>query len=370
MKKVLLLTAITSLAARAIFAVTLLNSPLAELNFLPGLDMATLLEFSEWNSGKHDSTPMFVLHRFLLFFCYLISGKCHNTAVIYVVQSLAGVAGAVFCSWGMFRLCKELRCAAIAGVIYALYSPFLLYEGVALQESILAHTFTIALALLIAFTNAERDAAACGLAAGIMLGLNSSGRPATSAAAVILIGFAMYQTRKSNNKKALSAPLCGLLAVWLTAALFNGFFRNSYSPFFNVMPHLVELHSGEPAASAAEIRSETVNPAVQYLRVLWGAIKNSPHIFGMREIPENLDFNVISREFPVLFFGPGLLMSTAVTGMVTFILLKKRSMLILYIAIAACILPLSARIPIGRYRLILIPVFIWFAAMLINELIS
>jgi hypothetical protein len=204
-----------------------------------------------------------------------------------------------------------------------------------------------------------------GIAAGVILGLNSAGRPATAFAAIVLAAYPLWLCRREKLSFARFAPLCAVGAVWLAASLFNGYFRHSFSPFFNVMPHLTEIHAGDPAGVFA-----TSNPVISYARVLLAAIKNFPFFFGVREIPENLDYYLLCRKYPLFSIGPVWLIPLAVSGIISLILLKRKNAVPLLLALAAMLLPLAARYPIGRYRLMLIPLFVWFAAAFINELIE
>ena len=367
LKKTLFAVCCIALAVRTAAVYTVSGSVLQAYNLLPGLDMETLMRFSNWTSGDPESAPMFVLHRFLLFFSYLAGGGNYNLTLIHALQSLAGTIAAVFAAYGAFLLTKRNLIALIAGVIYAVYGPVLLYECVALQESILVHTLTIALALYIKYAENSSANRLWGVAAGILLGLNSAGRPASAFAAAALAVYPFWLCRKDKLDFSRFAPLCGTAAVWLTAALFNGYFRNSFSPFFNVMPHLTDIHA---SGNSIEGVPASGNALVSYGKVLLAAAKGVPHLLGIREIPENLDYYLLAHKYPFFSIGPVWLMAPAVTGIIAVALLKRKNCLPLVIAFAALLLPLAARCPIGRYRLMLIPLFIWFTAALINELIS
>ena len=361
LKKALLLTGTAALFVRLIYGVLFAATPLAAFNTLPGLDMATLLEFSQWDNASPRSLPMFVLHRFLLFFTYLSAGKTHNFLLIYLVQSLFGITASMFAAWGVWQLSKSFRATLIAGIIYALYGPFLLYESVALQESILTHTLIIGFAIWMNFV--DKRSTICGVISGIILGLNSSGRPATAFLAAAMAIYPLWVHRKEKFSVANLSFLFSLAAVWFTATLFNGYFRQTYNPFFNVMPHLTEVHAPQSA-------TESSNIIISYFKVFFAAVKNVPYHFGMREIPENLDYDVIRKILPILFFGPLLVMPFAVAGIISMALLKRKELISCYIATLFLALPLAARIPIGRYRLLLMPFFIIFAALFIEELIK
>ena len=369
LKQVLLLTGFAALLIRVIWGLTFLTSEIAAFNYLPGLDMATLLRFSEWTSTDHESAPMFVLHRLLLFACYLAAGKSHNVIVIWLVQSFFGIAGSIFMAWGIDLLSKNTRAALAGGLIYGIYGPFLLYESVALQESVLVHTLTIAFALLLYFRQSRNTGV--GILCGIVLGLNSAGRPATVFLALAFALFPIWENRREKLSPVMFSILVSLLSVWGIAALFNGYFRESFSPFFNVMPHLAEVHAPQTAAAAAETVQTAKDTGVslpEYFAVLAGAVKNVPMLFGMREIPENLDYDVIRKMLPILSFGPSLLMPFAVAGMIAAVLLKRKELQVLYVAVAFLVLPLASRMPIGRYRLMLVPFFIVFAVFLAVEI--
>ena len=68
--------------------------------------------------------------------------------------------------------------------------------------------------------------------------------------------------------------------------------------------------------------------------------------------------------------GPVWLIPAAMAGVISLALLKRRKFLPLYLTFASLLLPLASRCPIGRYRLMLIPLFVWFAAAFINELVD
>ena len=375
LKRVLWLTALAAVIIRVIYGIAFLSSELAEFNYLDGLDMSTHLKFANWHIIKPWSLPMFVMHRFLLFFCFIIAGNWHDPATIYTVQALFGVGGAVAAAWSVYLLSKNTKASLAAGLIYGFYGPFLLYESVALQESVLVHTLAMAFALLLYFLQTKR--ADAGILCGILLGMNSAGRPATALFALVLALYPFYEQRKEKLQLKRFAVLFALFGVWCAASLFNKYYKDTFSPFFNVMPHLVEVHTSAPAAPAVQTAVQTAETAAQntsvlsgYFSVLWGAIKNVPLLFGMREIPENLDYDVIRGVLPILSLGPLLLMPFAAAGMIVMALLRKKELLLLYVSIAVLIVPLAARVPIGRYRLLLIPFFIIFAVLLISEMVS
>ena len=365
LKKAIIITGIAALVIRIIYGLSFLISELAVFNDLEGLDMATLLEFSQWDRNTDRSAPMFVLHRFLLFFCYLAAGKSHNVLLIYIVQSLFGAAASMFAVIGVWNFSKSFRASLLAGLMYALYGPFLLYESVALQEAVLTHTLTIGFVIYLVFL--KKNSALYGILSGIILGLNSAGRPASAFLAVAMAFYGLWIKRKEKISAADTSFSVSLGAVWLAAALFNGYFRNSFNPFFNVMPHLADVHNAAPAA-AGTLQQPSAFSA--YFNVLLGAVKNVPALFGMREIPENLDYDTLRQILSLLSFGPLIVIPFASSGIISQALLKRKELIVCYMALFFLAFPLAARIPIGRYRLLLMPFFIFFAALFIEEIIK
>lgn len=364
LKKAMLITAAAALLVRLVYIPFFLTGELAAFNSLDGLDMATLLEFSEWDKNTDRSAPMFVLHRFLLYFCYLGAGKSHDPLLIYCVQSLFGTVASAFAVLGAWQLSKSFRASLITGMIYALYGPFLLYESVALQESVLTHTLVIGFAIWL--IHLEKNSCRSGILSGIILGLNSSGRPATAFLAVAMALYSLWAKRKEKVSVVNFSFLISLAAVWVAAALFNGYFRNCFNPFFNVMPHLTEVHNTQLSPAA----TQGINPAAAYLNIFIGAVKNIPALFGMREIPENLDYDTIRGILPILSLGPLIVMPLAVSGIITLALLKRKELAVCYMTLFFLAFPLASRVAIGRYRLLMMPFFIIFAALFIEEIIK
>ena len=51
--------------------------------------METLLRFSEWGPGREFS-PLFVIHRFLIYFVWLVNGEEHCVPAVIICQCLFG----------------------------------------------------------------------------------------------------------------------------------------------------------------------------------------------------------------------------------------------------------------------------------------
>ena len=93
-KTVLTAAAVFSAIVRSVYFFWYLESPFRHFHKVTGLDMETLLRFSEWEQGREFS-PLFVVHRFLIYLVWLFNGKEHCIPVVILIQNLAGIAGAV-----------------------------------------------------------------------------------------------------------------------------------------------------------------------------------------------------------------------------------------------------------------------------------
>jgi hypothetical protein len=133
-KKILLTTGAAAIAVRGIFAWIFSASMFKNYHLVRGLDMETLLRFSEWGTGG-DAVPLLTPHRLLLFINWIAHGKTHETAPVFFIQSLIGVLGCMAVADITLSLTGKRRGALAAGVIAALYLPSLVYEFSILQDS-------------------------------------------------------------------------------------------------------------------------------------------------------------------------------------------------------------------------------------------
>ena len=356
-KKILLSVSVTALVIRIAFAVIFSGSFFASYHLVPGLDMQTLLRFSEWAPGN-DHLPFFTFHRVLLYLIWIINGQNHCVWAAFVIQSLLGVAGTAAVADITLRLCRNRKAALIAGIASAAYLPLLVYEFSILQE-----TFMVNFALLTFWSMfhalKRRFDTFPSLLFSVVMFAALAGRPAAVFMGAAIWIFVIYKMFKRKLLKKLLLPVAVLLILLAGASIFNKHFFGWFSPFYRVMPYTVAYNTGTTdgvsAVSTADVWHSAVNAA-----------RRVPTLFKYGELPENQNIYFWCEKIPllILLISPGILIPCAVAGIVVLLLSgawKKRYGLLL-IPVVMLALPLCAREAIGRYRLMLVPYFFMIAA--------
>ena len=351
-KRLLLIVLIAASAVRAVFFCFWYAGAFRFWHRVPGLDMQTLLRFSEWGTG-HEFKPLFVVHRILIYLVWLACGRQHCVEALVVIQSLFAAAGAVMVADIVLSLWGRRGTALCAGLFYALYGPLVLYDFCVLQESV---TTTLILAGVWAFVRcrARKYPPGKSFCTGLLLGLCSVGRPVAAALALFLPGYTLLKSRRGTLLMA-----AGVLAVWTAAGTFNLAFSGDSSPFFRVLPYTMRYHAEKAPAGSGETAG-----------LFPGLPCRAAKFFLAFEMPENLNYYFLRHRLTPLKFlpGPGLLMPAALAGFLLMLGRIGRREGVIVFVIVLLALPLAAREPIGRYRLHLIPCFVVCAAWFFNVL--
>ena len=354
-RRILGITAAAAVAVRLLFLLEWVDSPYRCFHRVPGLDMETLLRMSEWGGGA-NFPPIFTFHRVLIHLIWRFHGFRHSVEALFAVQSLLGVAAAVLVADLALTLYRKRGAALVVGLVAASYVPFLFYEFAVLQES---STLFLVLAAFWLLLKARRRAFAPrrSLAAGAALAFASLGRPVVLLFALAALPWgAVWLRRKKLPPRRLAPLAAGLALVFGLAALFNGIANGDPSPFFKVMPHALSAEAGNVARTEAAPSPESG----------WNALAERDLIGVLcyllpLEFPENLNCTYLCRKFSVTDYLPGLrlVMLFALPGL--FLLFNsgewRRRPGWLLLPLVTLILPLAARGPIERYRLIMIPYF-------------
>jgi len=351
-KKLLAAVAVAGVLVKLAEFLVWRNSVFRWYNFIPGLDMETLLRFSEW--GTKGNGFFLTPHRALIAAWWALKNHSHHVPGIVAVQSLFGIMGAVLCADLALKFCRRDRISSLAcGLFYLLYGPFFIYEFSVLQEAV-----SLNLILLAFHAAVSARSRRSFVWAGVTLGLCVVGRPTALLFVPLMLGFMAYRELaarrrpwKSAAKKLLPA-VAGIFAVLCLVSTANQVFGGNWNCFFNVVPYSLEFNAG-PTGNAPEAGDP-------YLRMLSNAVRRAPRMFMPTEVPENLNYCFLCRKIPFLnaLPGPGILLPLALAGMLLLIPKFRRPAALVLLPIAALVLPLCVREPIGRYRLTLIPYFI------------
>lgn len=357
-KKILLTVILAALTVRSFFAIVFSQSFFASYHLVSGLDMQTLLHFSEWQTNC-TVPPFFTFHRVWLFLVWFINGKSHCVWLTFIIQSLLGTIGCAAAADLVLKFTRQRLAALICGIAMALYLPLLIYEFSILQE-----TFMVNFALIFFWSThyalRERFALKSSLFLAVSAFAALAGRPAALffiGAMLIYCGIKLF--KRNILKKIIPASIT--LAILLGGAtLFNHHYFGAATPFYMVLDYTVEYNTGLKAGTK---ENSTFNAFCVSGKK---AIMRLPKLFKTGELPENQNIYFWCKKIPQfhLLISPGLLIPCAVAGIMIFLLTgawKSRYGLLL-IPIVTLALPLCAREVIGRYRLMLIPYFFMISA--------
>ncbi|MBR7107153.1 MAG: hypothetical protein IKC89_01925 [Lentisphaeria bacterium] len=365
-KHIFSVTAVVAVAVRIVFYALFAGTMFRYYHNVSGLDMQTLLRFSEW-SKDGIFPPFFTLHRVLIYLIWKLNGCVHSVDLIFLVQSVTGIFGALALADTVLMLSGNRKAALGAGILSALYLPFMIYEFSVLQESLCVNILIFAVWALLK-CRSRRCSWGIALACGIFWGLALTGRPvALPAALAAAAGVLLYAKKKHYLKRTL--PLfAGAVLILLGAALFNCLNNGRFSPFYNVIPYTVEFNTGQRLEPATSGKTQLL------MNTAANMVKRTPLLFSIRELPENQNLYFWREKMPEcrLLPGPEILLSLTVFALIVILLTgkwKKKEGLILWIILLMAV-PLCGRDPIGRYRLLLCPAFIVISTLGITAIKS
>ena len=350
-KKVLWIVAAAGVLVKLAELLVWRGSTFRFYNFVPGLDMETLLRFGEW--GTPDNGFFLTPHRALVAAWWALNGHVHHVTGIVAVQALFGIMGAVLCADLALKFCRRDRIAAlVCGLFYLVYGPFFIYEFSVLQEAV-----SLNLILLAFHAAVSARSRRSFVWAGAALGICVVGRPTAFIFVPLMFGFMAYRELASRRRpwkkaaKRLLPAAAGALAVLCLVSGVNRTFGGNWSCFFDVLPYSLEFNAGAGKSAVS---------GSPYLQMLSNAVRRAPRMFMPTEVPENLNYCFLCRKMPFLnaLPGPGMLLPLALAGMLLMIPKLRRPAALALLPIFALVLPLCVREPIGRYRLTLIPYFI------------
>lgn len=357
-KKILLIVLFAALAVRAVFAVAFANSFFASYHLVPGLDMQTLLRFSEWQEGG-EYAPFFTFHRVWLYLVWLAGGKNHILWATYLIQTLLGCAGIVALTDSVLKLTRKRLAALICGIAASLYLPLLVYEFSILQE-----TFMVNFALIFFWSalNALRKRFSIGSSANFAVSAFAAlaGRPTALFFCSAICLYCAWKMQKRHLLKKFLPAAAGIAVLLFGATLFNWHFFRTPTPFYMVMGYSVEYNTGIKAGTEENSRLSA------WMQSGKKALMRTPQLFKAGELPENQNIYFWCEKIPQFNFliSPGLLIPFAAAGIMVLLLSgawKSRYGLLL-IPIITMALPLCVREVIGRYRLMLVPYFFMISA--------
>lgn len=344
-----------------------LDSPIRYYSHVGGLDMKTLLILG--TAFFHGNSMPFAVYKLIIAAVLFFAPNAHLPTVLIPIQLAAGCVTGIMTAWICLKLTGKRWAAVAAGCMAALYAPALIYESITLRESIFAFVSCLALATLLWVR--RRRYPVWGL---LLLGSIICWPMLVRFSALLWTCFGLgwslcylwhkyHACRKAFLRK--SAYLCLGAAITLgSVSLFNKLVADSFLlPATVNVDYIVELGKIRNPQSVNLPAQEDDSSA---LKTGWtGYAANLgiklTKIFKQYEIPNNVNYYFMrDKLWPCSVLpGPGLLIPFAVCGIILLLLrrrfMKKEGILLLYVIAFA--IPMSVFVPLGRYRLILYPVF-------------
>lgn len=355
-KHIFFAVGIIAVAVRLVFYALFSGTMFRYYHMVSGLDMQTLLRFSEWGIPNQMVPPFFTLHRLTLYCLWKLNNHVHPVDMIFLLQTICGILGALAAADLTLMLCGKRKAAVIAGALYALYLPFLIYEFSVLQETFSVNTLLFAVWALF-YARKKHFNVFSTLLAGILWGFSLTGRPvALLAAFAAFAGSFLWCKRKKLLKKWSIFPVALLLIV-STATVFNAHFRSGRGPFYNVLPYTLYYNTVE----SVEKPEKTESTAAKYFTTIRKMLFRTPLLLSARELPENQNMYFWREKIPEtrLLIGPETVMTLTIFSLLMILISgrwKHKEGIILWMLLLAP--ALCGREAIGRYRLMLCPYFI------------
>ena len=353
-------TGVVAVSVRLVFYTLFSGTMFRFYHMVSGLDMQTLLRFSEWGEG-FAFKPFFTLHRVMLFLLWKLNSQSHAVDAAFAIQSFFGVLGTLALTDSILMLCGKRKAALIGGLLYALYLPFLIYEFSILQESLSLNFLLFAFWSLLR-ARKKHFSFSASLLCGILWGVSFTGRPVALLSGAALLGWSVFYCYKKKVFRRSTVLLAGVLLVLTGATLFNHSFGWKSGPFYNVLPYTLAYNT--TLADSASTAAEPPSRGKALLTTAKNMLLRTPLMLSVRELPENLNLYFWREKMPEsrLLPGPEILISLTIFSLMIYLLsssLKGRESLVLWMLLMAPML--CGREPIGRYRLLLCPFFIMIA---------
>ena len=362
-RKILWVTTVIAIITRLVFYALFAGTMFRYYHQVSGLDMQTLLRFSEWGSNP-DVPPFFTIHRAVIWLLWKLNNNIHAVDALFMLQSISGILGAVAVADLILMLTGRRKAALAGGVLYAVYLPFLIYEFSVLQETFAVNILLFAVWSLF-YARKKHFALLPSLSSGLLWGLTLTGRPVAIPVAVAAAVGAFLWCRRRKVMKSWGIFLLGILLTAGAASVFNHIHGWKNGPFYNVLPYTIQYNTGNTSA-AGTVNSGKAADSFSKKLLTTGVkmLMRTPQMLSVRELPENQNIYFWRYKMPEtrLLPGPEILMTLTVFSLCILLFSgawKHKEGVILWVLLMAP--ALCGREAIGRYRLMLCPYFIIIA---------
>lgn len=374
---VYLLVLIVALAARIILFFSWLESPFRYYHKISGLDMKTVLWLAE---SFRNGNEGFSIYNLFVTVCLKIGG---DIPTIIAGQCILGILTSLLITYVALRAFRNKIAAAIAGTIGALYGPELLYESVTLRESIFVFMATFSLAAVFhlkakMYSTPRLIMSGCALAAIPMVRL--AGILWTACAMIWVLITSLKSGRKNGLRfqwKLLLLP-AAMTMTFTIVSTYNYIKVSNINPIprFSSTSYVLKAGASENISSHSPMPTQQSKTPI--ISSYTGKLKNYAgkliSIFNAFEIPDNMNYYFVREFLKPLKYMPGPLLLIPLAALGILILACRRMLrgntLLLLVYLFSFTVPLIVFIPIGRHRLVLLPVLCTFAGYAIAFILN
>ncbi len=357
-----------------------LNSPFRYYHKIPGLDMKTLFDqgIQSYNSGHYRS-----LYEFFIVCCKLLSSN-YTLEVIIILQMGMGIIVSLLIAYITLHLTGNRLLSLLGGSIMALYAPSIICETQVLRESLYLFLTTLSLASLLYIRKKSNYYLLFGV--GFLLILPVFARHASLLwsflGGVWLIciivhkkykqiehndikNYRLLVTKILKDNKVMKSVLFLFLGILIALVAKSSLTNSPLFPQFNTKyifnvgsnPNTESIN--KPTSTKKINSTQQINNNIYFTKLF--------RTYNAFQCPNNVNYYFIRKMLiPVEnLIGPTLLAPLALFGIIFILLLKSyhgifkhtfiKKEIILFLYLIAFTIPLCIFLPLGRYKLVLIP---------------
>jgi len=375
-----------ALIIRAVMFFSYLHSALSGYSYVYGLDMETLVRLGQMFSlGKLS----FNFHAALTGAMLHIWGKQVGIHWIIIGQMAGGIVMSCAVAYVVRHMMRLRWAALLAGGLAATYVPEVLYESVTLKESVSLLLAALALAAVV-WIHRSRFSTFSLVLGGILIvwpGWIRFTGLLWFFAVLLWLWWCGYRQNLTWRRSLRRTCFLGVgAAAWIMIISVTNFVMGSgWWPFMfdsynlrvgwaiSAKPEMTTLNVAPGITVSGDIYIEDKEKNAAQRISMGGRILRAADYFCQTfmpfELADNVNYYYLRQRISWLSMlpGPGLIFPLAVTAFLIWMVMglwrRREGLIILYVIVF--ILPLIFWVPVGRYRIVILPALCYGAVWLI-----
>lgn len=357
-------------AARIVFFINWLDSPLTKYHEVPGLDMKLLVFYSK---AFYQHGGFISLNKLLTALTMCVNGGSFSLEYLIFVQLLFGLGTSLLTAAICLKFFGKRWAACIAGCLAALYSPALMYEGLALRETLILFVCSLSLYFVLKAKRRRFKGFWLPLSA-VFVFLPSLERISLFCYAALFSSWILfYMTRLyiKNKRPGIKqaflyfikiSSIYTFFALIVISPLIIYAYKNSdhymnYITLYFERAKNFENNSSEQYKEVLKPAKETRKPSTGK----YGKYEKAIALLKAHEVTNNVNYYFLKNQiFPLKYLiGPLLLLPMALAGLALMLIQGKlfKKEFFLFAFLVSFILPVCFYMPLARYRLGILPIF-------------